>query len=110
MQILCSTGALIGRPNGRDYHVLEAQAPRLHCDGFEFILYTTWYDQIDALTAFLKTLKLNILVMHCEKTMAMPPSVVIFSIKTSPPACTGQPAHIFCTASATSLCGNTATS
>ena len=35
-QILCSTGALIGRPNNRDYRLLESFAKQLHCDGFEF--------------------------------------------------------------------------
>ena len=69
-QILCSTGALIGRPNGRDYRLLKDFCPQLDCDGFEFILYSTWYDQIEALTAFLQELKLNIPVMHCEKTLA----------------------------------------
>ena len=69
-QILCSTGALIGRPNGRDYRLLRLFCPQLDCDGFEFILYSTWYDDIDALTTFLGELKLNIPVMHCEKTLA----------------------------------------
>lgn len=69
-QILCSTGALIGRPNGRDYRLLKAFCPQLDCDGFEFILYSTWYDQIETLTVFLQSLKLNIPVMHCEKTLA----------------------------------------
>lgn len=69
-QILCSTGALIGRPNGRDYRLLKQFCPQLQCDGFEFILYSTWYDQIGPLTAFLRDLKLNIPVMHCEKTLA----------------------------------------
>ena len=70
MQILCSTGALIGRPNGRDYHLLETYAPQIDCDGFEFILYSPWHDEIRELTAYLGTLKLNIPVMHCEKTLA----------------------------------------
>ena len=69
-QIFCSTGALIGRPNGRDYRLLRQFCPQLDCDGFEFILYNSWYDQIDDLTAFLKDLKLHIPVMHCEKTVA----------------------------------------
>ena len=69
-QILWSTGALIGRPNGRDYRLLRQFCPLLDCDGFEFILYGTWYDEIDALTGFLKGLKLNIPVMHCEKKLA----------------------------------------
>ncbi len=70
MQILCSTGALIGRPNGRDYHVLEVQAPRLHCDGFEFMMYDTWYPQADEMLPYLQGLRLNIPVMHCEKSLS----------------------------------------
>ena len=70
MQILCSTGALVGRPNGRNYRLLETLTPQLHCDGFEFILYSTWYDEIYPLTDYLCSLALNIPVMHCEKTLA----------------------------------------
>ena len=69
-QVLCSTGAIIGRPNGRDYRLLAQYCPRLECDGFEFMLYSTWYDQLEALTAFLRDLKLNIPVLHCEKALA----------------------------------------
>ena len=68
-QILCSTGALIGRPNGRDYRLLKQFCPQLECDGFEFMLYTTWYDQIEALTSFLKSIQLHIPVIHCEKSL-----------------------------------------
>ena len=70
MQILCSTGALIGRPNGRDYHLLEKYVPQLDCDGFEFILYDSWYPVVREMTEYLQTLRLNIPVMHCEKTLA----------------------------------------
>ena len=69
-RILCSTGALIGRPNGRDYRLLRQFCPQLDCDGFEFIFYSTWYDETEALAGFMKQLKLNIPVMHCEKTVA----------------------------------------
>ena len=69
-QILCSTGALIGRPNGRDYRLLKQFQPQLDCDGFEFMLYNTWYDQIEELTAFLKTIQLHIPVVHCEKSLS----------------------------------------
>ena len=71
-RILCSTGALIGRPNGRDYHLLKEFCPQLDCDGYEFILYGTWYDEIKELTGFLKELRLDIPVMHCEKSIAEP--------------------------------------
>lgn len=66
-QILCSTGALIGRPNGRDYRLLAQCVDHLQCDGYEFMLYDTWYDQIESIAGFLSSLSLHIPVMHCEK-------------------------------------------
>ena len=69
-QILCSTGSILGRPNGRNYRLLEEYCPRLECDGFEFILYDTWYGEAADLAAYVRSLHLNIPVMHCEKTLA----------------------------------------
>ena len=66
-RILCSTGALIGRPNGRNYRLLKDLAGQLTCDGFEFMMYDSWYDQVEELTDYLLDLKLNVPVMHCEK-------------------------------------------
>ena len=68
-QILCSTGAFLGRPNGRNYRLLEVYVPQLACDGIEFIMYDSWYGEIDELTGYLKKLKLNIPVLHCEKKL-----------------------------------------
>ena len=69
-QILCSTGALIGRPNGRDYRLLKQFCPQLECDGFEFIMYSTWYDETEPITEVLTSLGVNIPVMHSEKSIA----------------------------------------
>lgn len=69
-QILCSTGALIGRPNGRDYRLLRQFSPKLECDGFEFMFYDSWYSEAEEIAAFLQELRLNIPVMHCEKSLA----------------------------------------
>lgn len=66
-QILCSTGALIGKPNNRDYTLLKGLAGKLECDGFEFMMYESWYEQVDRLVAVLKEFSLHIPVMHCEK-------------------------------------------
>ena len=66
-KILCSTGALIGIPNGRDYRLLEPLAKQLTCDGFEFMMYSSWYEQIEEIKAFLQGLKLYIPVFHCQK-------------------------------------------
>ncbi len=37
-KILCSTGALIGNPNNKDYKLLETLSKQLTCDGFEFMM------------------------------------------------------------------------
>lgn len=66
-QILCSTGALIGKQNNRDYTLLKGLAGKLECDGFEFMMYESWYEQVDKLVAVLKEFSLHIPVMHCEK-------------------------------------------
>jgi len=66
-EILCSTGALIGRPNGRDYRLLEDFSKQLSCDGFEFMMYSTWYPEEAELLGFLEKQKFNIPVVHCEK-------------------------------------------
>lgn len=66
-KILCSTGALIGRANNRDYRLLEGLSRRLHYDGIEFMMYETWYEEKDELVRFLQKLHLEIPIMHCEK-------------------------------------------
>lgn len=66
-RVLCSTGALLGVPNGRNYYLLPECAERLRCDGYEFMLYSAWYDQLDRLSALLSRLRLPVYVYHCEK-------------------------------------------
>lgn len=66
-RILCSTGALIGRPNNRDYTLIKEFGPKLQCDGFEFMMYSTWYNQIAELVKELKNSDVDFPVMHCEK-------------------------------------------
>lgn len=66
-QVLCSTGALIGRPNGRDWRLLGPLAQRLDCDGFEVMVYATWYDQMEDMLRDVQGFGLNIPVVHCEK-------------------------------------------
>ena len=68
-RILCSTGALIGRPNGRDFRLLEGCRDRLCCDGYEFMMYDSWYEQEKEVLDFLGVLSLPIYVWHCEKSI-----------------------------------------
>ncbi len=66
-KLLCSTGALIGRPNGRNYRLLTACAEQLACDGYEFMMYDTWYECIPDIRDYLGELSLFIPVVHCDK-------------------------------------------
>ncbi len=65
--VLCSTGALIGRPNGRNFYLLKDVAPRLRCDGLEFMFYETWHERIEEIKSVVKSLPLPVLVFHLEK-------------------------------------------
>ena len=42
----------------------------LECDGMEFILYDSWYDETKEITNVLKGIGCAIPVYHCEKTLA----------------------------------------
>ncbi len=66
-EILCSTGALIGRPNGRDYRLLSGLSEKLLCDGFEFMMYDSWYEEWENIAAYLRESGFYIPVVHCEK-------------------------------------------
>lgn len=66
-KILCSTGALIGKPNGRNYRLLKELSEKLTCDGFEFMMYSSWYEEIEEIAEVLREFNLYIPVMHCEK-------------------------------------------
>ena len=69
-KIYCSTGALIGRPNGRDYRLLKEFVQKLQCDGIELMIYPDWYADPEALIHYIKPLSLNIPVLHCEKAVS----------------------------------------
>ena len=66
-EILCSTGALIGKPNNRDYHILQKLADQLQCDGYEFMMYSSWYEEWEILADYLAGLNLHMPVVHCDK-------------------------------------------
>ena len=68
-KVLCSTGALITRKNGRDHRLLAGFAEQLHCDGFEFMLYDSWYDKLDSIADDVKAMGLDIPAVHCEKSI-----------------------------------------
>lgn len=67
--ILCSTGAVVGRLNGRDHRLIMRYAPLLRCDGMEFMMYDTWYEDRLAIARELAASGTSFPVMHVEKTV-----------------------------------------
>lgn len=68
-KILCSTGAILGKPNNNDYRLLKEYAPRLQCDGFELMTSSSWYPVLDDMIATVKSYGLNIPVIHSHKAL-----------------------------------------
>ena len=66
-KILCSTGALL--EYGGDYRLLKRFSKQLLCDGFEFMIDSPYYDEIEKLKCFFQEAELYIPIVHCEKTI-----------------------------------------
>lgn len=66
-KVLCSTGAFIGRVNERNYKLIIENAQKIHCDGFEFMLYPSWYDVMDQLVYDLKATDITFPIVHVDK-------------------------------------------
>lgn len=67
MKLFCSTGALIGLANGRNYRLLEEIVPHIDCEGFEFMMYSTWYEEEEEIVKVLQGLPVSFPVTHVEK-------------------------------------------
>lgn len=65
-RILCSTGALITRRNGRNHRLLPGFADKLIFDGFELMIYQSWYGCFDIIEDIAR-MELVIPTVHCEK-------------------------------------------
>lgn len=65
--ILCSTGAIVSRMNGRDHRLILKYRPLLRCDGMEFMMYGSWYDRRDEIARDLAGSGIAFPVMHVEK-------------------------------------------
>ena len=64
-RILCSTGAIITKTNGRDYDLLREIVPRTQCDGLEFMMYQRWHDRTEGLKRALSAFEVP--VFHMTK-------------------------------------------
>ena len=68
-KILCSTGALFPRTTPEKYIALGDMADKLNCNGFEFMVDSTMYENVHKLIQIVKPLKLWIPVVHCQKSL-----------------------------------------
>lgn len=68
-KILCSTGAIFPRTTPDKYVTLAEKAEKLECDGFEFLVDSTMYDNIPLLADIIKPMGLNIPILHCQKSI-----------------------------------------
>jgi sugar phosphate isomerase/epimerase len=66
-KILITTGAIIGRPNGRDFTLIEGIRKWLKCDGLEFMMYSTWQDQRERIVDYLIATGIDFPTIHCQK-------------------------------------------
>ena len=66
-KIYLSTGAFIGRVNGRNYKLLNEYADRLDCDGFEVMVFADWYKNLDTVIHAFKTGAAACPVVHADK-------------------------------------------
>lgn len=66
-QLLCSTGALITSKNNRNYKLLKNFSEILACDGFEFMMYDSWYENWEHVAEETAAMELFFPVFHVEK-------------------------------------------
>ena len=67
--ILCSTGAIIGRVNGRDHRLIMKYFPLLRCDGMEFMMYGNWYENRREVAEELAASGIPFPAMHVDKSI-----------------------------------------
>lgn len=67
MRILLSTGAFTGRVNGRDHRLALEYANAFPIDGFEWMIFDTWYEELDHIARSYARAKLKCPVVHTDK-------------------------------------------
>lgn len=67
IRILCSTGALL--KYGGDYKILEPLSRQFECDGYEFMMDSPYYEEVEELKRYFQEMRLYIPVVHCEKSI-----------------------------------------
>jgi len=67
--VYASTGAFITRRNGRDYRMIKEIFPRLQADGIEFMMYSSWDGEEDAIRREIKGARIPVGAVHMDKSI-----------------------------------------
>ncbi len=70
-KIFASTGAFIGRANGFDHNYIKEKAPEIFADGFELMLYSAWYGELERIMDETSAFGLYFPVVHFDKTIGI---------------------------------------
>jgi len=69
--IYASTGAFLGTANGFNYRLLPELAPKIKCDGFEFLVFSAWYGDFENIINEVAGYGINFPVIHFDKCIGI---------------------------------------
>ncbi len=66
-KIYVSSGTIVGRINGFNHKLFIESAPYLECDGFEFMIFPTFFEKCKSVMGDLERAGLSIPITHADK-------------------------------------------
>lgn len=67
MQLLCSTGTLVGRANGYDHTLVVKHKSEIEADGFELMFVAAFYEKMAQVARDLSRADVHVRTIHLEK-------------------------------------------
>ncbi len=67
--VYASTGAFVTRKNNRNYHLIGPVGEKMLADGFEFLMFDSWNDEIKEIRKYLNSTGLSFPVLHMDKSV-----------------------------------------
>ena len=67
--VYASTGAFVTRKNNRNYRLIGPVGEQMHADGFEFLMFDSWNDEIREIRSYLKSTGHAFPVLHMDKSI-----------------------------------------
>jgi len=67
--VYASTGAFVTRKNNRNYRLIGPVGEKMLADGFEFLMFDSWNDEIEEIRSYLQSTCLAFPVLHMDKSI-----------------------------------------